>query len=164
MLRSYFSGWQKQHRVKEGETLTGEAEVETSSTLSSDRVLLIANGDDVKSGAQLIEGAKSDCGKVVSHGRHDKIKIIQFPSPKASMKRQRPPSQWFTEVKSRVSGLISESTRLIELIRLIKAAGIPVTVAIPSLNDLCEALPAAKAYPQAVSLFCSACKPAFTRH
>jgi large subunit ribosomal protein L21 len=88
----------KQHRVKEGETLKLEKlEVETGSNIEFDRVLLIANGDDIKVGAPVVDGAKVTA-EVVSHGRHDKIQIIKFRRRKHSMKRQGH-RQWFTEVK-----------------------------------------------------------------
>ncbi len=88
----------KQHRVKEGETLKLEKlEVETGGTVEFDRVLLVADGDDVKVGAPVVEGAKVT-GEVVSHGRHDKVQIIKFRRRKHHMKRQGH-RQWFTEVK-----------------------------------------------------------------
>ena len=88
----------KQHRVKEGETLKLEKlEVETGGIIDFDRVLLIANGDDIKVGAPVVEGAKVTA-EVVSHGRHAKIQIIKFRRRKHSMKRQGH-RQWFTEVK-----------------------------------------------------------------
>ncbi|MCG7201309.1 MAG: 50S ribosomal protein L21 [Gammaproteobacteria bacterium] len=88
----------KQHRVKEGETLKLEKlEVETGGTVDFDRVLLVADGDDVKVGAPVVEGAKVT-GEVVSHGRHDKVQIIKFRRRKHHMKRQGH-RQWFTEVK-----------------------------------------------------------------
>ena len=88
----------KQHRVKEGETLKLEKlEIETGSNIEFDRVLLIANGDDVKVGAPVVDGAKVTA-EVVSHGSHDKIQIIKFRRRKHSMKRQGH-RQWFTEVK-----------------------------------------------------------------
>lgn len=88
----------KQHRVKEGETLKLEKlEVETGGSVEFDRVLLVANGDDVKVGAPVVDGAKVTA-EVVSHGRHDKINIIKFRRRKHHMKRQGH-RQWFTEVK-----------------------------------------------------------------
>ncbi len=88
----------KQHRVKEGETLKLEKlEVETGGSVEFDRVLLHANGDDVKVGAPVVEGAKVTA-EVVSHGRHDKVNIIKFRRRKHHMKRQGH-RQWFTEVK-----------------------------------------------------------------
>src|SRR5690606_4691210 len=88
----------KQHRVKEGETLKREKlEVETGGSVEFDRVLLAANGDDVKVGAPVVDGARVTA-EVVSHGRHDKINIIKFRRRKHPMKRQGH-RQWFTEVK-----------------------------------------------------------------
>ena len=62
-----------------------------------DRVLLVGNGEDVKIGAPVVEGAKVTA-EVVSQGRHDKIRIIKFRRRKHHMKRQGH-RQWFTEVK-----------------------------------------------------------------
>ena len=88
----------KQHRVKEGETLKLEKlEVETGGTIEFDRVLLVGNGDDIKVGVPVVDGAKVTA-EVVDHGRHDKIQIIKFRRRKHSMKRQGH-RQWFTEVK-----------------------------------------------------------------
>ncbi len=88
----------KQHRVKEGETLKLEKlEVETGGTVEFDRVLLVADGDNVQVGAPVVSGAKVTA-EVVNHGRHDKIQIIKFRRRKHSMKRQGH-RQWFTEVK-----------------------------------------------------------------
>ncbi|WP_328188522.1 50S ribosomal protein L21 [Marinobacter sp. OP 3.4] len=88
----------KQHRVQEGETLKLEKlEVETGGNVEFDRVLLVGNGDDIKVGAPVVDGAKVTA-EVVSHGRHDKVQIIKFRRRKHHMKRQGH-RQWFTEVK-----------------------------------------------------------------
>ncbi|OOV87146.1 50S ribosomal protein L21 [Oceanospirillum linum] len=88
----------KQYRVKEGDTLKIEKlELETGSAVDFDQVLLVANGEDVKVGAPLVEGAKVSA-EVVNHGRGDKVTIIKFRRRKHSMKRQGH-RQWFTEVK-----------------------------------------------------------------
>lgn len=88
----------KQHRVIEGETLKLEKiETETGGIVEFDRVLLVADGDDVKVGGPLVEGAKVSA-EVVRHGRGEKIRIIKFRRRKHSMKRQGH-RQWFTEVK-----------------------------------------------------------------
>ncbi|MEJ2417003.1 MAG: 50S ribosomal protein L21 [Exilibacterium sp.] len=88
----------KQHRVTEGETLKLEKiEVATGETVEFDRVLLVANGDDIKVGAPQVEGAKVTA-EVVNHGRGEKVKIIKFRRRKHSMKRQGH-RQWYTEVK-----------------------------------------------------------------
>ena len=88
----------KQYRVKEGDVLKIEKlELETGSTVDFSEVLLVANGDDVKVGAPVVEGAKVSA-EVVNHGRGDKVTIIKFRRRKHSMKRQGH-RQWFTEVK-----------------------------------------------------------------
>ena len=88
----------KQHRVREGETLKLEKiEVETGAAVDFDKVLLVADGDDVKIGAPTLEGAKVTA-EVVTHGRHKKVGIIKFRRRKHHMK-QMGHRQWYTEVK-----------------------------------------------------------------
>ncbi len=88
----------KQYKVAEGEYLKIEKlEEATGNSITFDRVLLVGNGDDVKIGAPVVEGAKVTA-EVVAQGRHDKIRIIKFRRRKHSMKRQGH-RQWFTEVK-----------------------------------------------------------------
>lgn len=88
----------KQYRVEEGETFKVEKlEVATGETINLEKVLLIGNGDDVKIGAPIVEGAKVTA-EVVAHGRHKKIKIIKFRRRKHHMK-QMGHRQWFTELK-----------------------------------------------------------------
>ncbi|CAM4017602.1 50S ribosomal protein L21 [Vreelandella rituensis] len=88
----------KQYRVKEGQTLKLEKlEIPTGESIEFDEVLMVADGEDVKIGAPMLEGAKV-AAEIVSHGRGDKITIIKFRRRKHSMKRQGH-RQWFTEVK-----------------------------------------------------------------
>jgi len=88
----------KQYRVQEGQTLKVEKlTAEAGVSFDFDRVLLVSNGDDVKVGAPVVEGAKVSA-EVVSHGRGDKVKIIKFRRRKHHMKRMGH-RQWFTEVK-----------------------------------------------------------------
>ena len=88
----------KQYRVQEGQTLKLEKlEVATGEAIQFDEVLMVAEGDDIKVGAPLVEGAKVSA-EVVSHGRGDKVTIIKFRRRKHSMRRQGH-RQWFTEVK-----------------------------------------------------------------
>ncbi|MBM6552340.1 50S ribosomal protein L21 [Marinomonas ostreistagni] len=88
----------KQYRVQEGQTLKVEKlAVEAGSAVEFDDVLLVSNGDDVKVGAPVVEGAKVTA-EVVAHGRGDKVKILKFRRRKHSMKRAGH-RQWFTEVK-----------------------------------------------------------------
>lgn len=88
----------KQHRVEEGETLKLEKiEVAPGEQVNFDQVLMVANGDDVKIGTPVVDGAQVTA-EVVSHGRDKKVKIIKFRRRKHSMKRQGH-RQWYTEVK-----------------------------------------------------------------
>lgn len=87
----------KQHRVKEGETLKLEKiEAATGETVEFDRVLMVG-GDTIKIGTPLVEGGKVT-GEVVSHGRHDKIKIVKF-NRRKHYRRETGHRQWYTEVK-----------------------------------------------------------------
>lgn len=93
----------KQHRVEEGEVLRLEKiEFATGETVKFDQVLMVADGDNIKIGAPLVEGAQVTA-EVVSHGRADKVKIIKFRRRKHSMKRQGH-RQWYTEVK--ITGIV----------------------------------------------------------
>jgi len=88
----------KQYRVQEGHTLKLEKlAVEAGSNVEFDRVLLVADGDDVKIGAPVVEGAKVTA-EVVSHGRAKKVHIMKFKRRKHHMK-QMGHRQHFTEVK-----------------------------------------------------------------
>ena len=81
----------KQHKVTEGEFLKVEKlDVATGEAIDFDRVLLVANGEDVKIGLPVVEGAKVTA-EVVSHGRHDKVRIIKFrPLPHRALAVERP--------------------------------------------------------------------------
>jgi large subunit ribosomal protein L21 len=88
----------KQHRVEEGETLKLEKlNIEVGASVDFDRVLLVVNGDDVKIGAPVVDGAKVSA-EIVSHGRGKKVRIMKFKRRKHHMK-QMGHRQWFTEVK-----------------------------------------------------------------
>ena len=88
----------KQYRVAEGATLKVEKlDVAVGEKFDISDVLLVVNGDDVKVGAPIVEGAKVTA-EVVSHGRGTKIKIIKFRRRKHHRK-QMGHRQWFTELK-----------------------------------------------------------------
>ncbi len=87
----------KQHRVTEGETLKLEKiEAATGDTVEFDRVLMVG-GDDIKIGTPLLEGSKVTA-EVVSHGRHQKVKIVKF-NRRKHHRKETGHRQWFTEVK-----------------------------------------------------------------
>ena len=88
----------KQYKVAEGEFLKVEKlEVATGESVTFDRVLLVANDEEVTIGAPVVAGAKV-VAEVVSQGRHDKVRIIKFRRRKHHMKRMGH-RQWFTEIK-----------------------------------------------------------------
>jgi large subunit ribosomal protein L21 len=88
----------KQYRVAEGQTLKLEKlAAEVGSTVDFDKVLMIANGDDVKVGQPNVKGCKVTAS-VIGQGRHDKVHIMKFRRRKHHQK-QMGHRQYFTEVK-----------------------------------------------------------------
>ena len=78
----------KQYRVVAGERLKVEQLTgEVGSELVIDKVLMVADGDNVTIGAPLINGAKVTA-TVLSHGRHDKVMIFKFRRRKHYRKTQ----------------------------------------------------------------------------
>jgi large subunit ribosomal protein L21 len=97
-MYAVFESGGKQHRVQEGEVLKLEKiELGTGEIVEFDKVMLLGEGDSVKLGQPLVEGAKVTA-EVLSQGRHDKITIIKFKRRKHHMKRAGH-RQWYTEVK-----------------------------------------------------------------
>lgn len=97
-MYAVFQSGGKQHRCSEGDVVRLEKiEIEAGSTVEFDKVLLVANGEDVKIGTPVVEGAKI-VAEVVEQGRGDKVKIIKFRRRKHSRKQQGH-RQWFTAVK-----------------------------------------------------------------
>jgi len=88
----------KQYRVAEGDRVRVEKlDAETGTSIDLDKVLLVADGDQIRLGKPFIEGTKVTA-EVTEHGRGDKVKIIKFRRRKHHMKRQGH-RQWFTELK-----------------------------------------------------------------
>ena len=78
----------KQYRVAEGDTLKVEKlGVEEGGTVELDKVLMIADGEDIKVGTPYLEGSKVTA-TVKSNGRGKKVTIIKFRRRKHHMKRQ----------------------------------------------------------------------------
>ena len=97
-MYAVFQSGGKQHRVAEGQTLRLEKlDLETGASVEFDKVLMIANGEEVQVGAPYVAGGKVTA-EVVTHGRGEKIKIVKFRRRKHSRK-QMGHRQWFTEVK-----------------------------------------------------------------
>ena len=88
----------KQHRVVEGETLKLEKiEAATGDSIEFDKVLLVGEGESVKIGTPVVDGGKVTA-EVVSHGRHQKVKIVKF-NRRKHHRKETGHRQWFTEVK-----------------------------------------------------------------
>jgi large subunit ribosomal protein L21 len=68
----------KQYRVTEGQSIKVEKlDAEAGSSIDLDKVLMVANGDDIKVGAPYLQGGKVTA-TVKSHGRGEKIRIVKF--------------------------------------------------------------------------------------
>lgn len=88
----------KQYRVSEGDRLRVERlPAEAGSDVELDRVLMIADGDDVRLGRPFVEGGRVTA-TVQGHGRAKKVMIVKFRRRKHHLKRQGH-RQWFTELK-----------------------------------------------------------------
>ena len=78
----------KQYRVSEGDVLRVEKiGAEEGAEMELDKVLMVADGDNVKVGAPYVEGGKVSA-TVKSHGRGKKVKIVKFRRRKQYLKRQ----------------------------------------------------------------------------
>jgi large subunit ribosomal protein L21 len=93
-----FSSGGKQHRVTEGEVIRVERlAAEPGEEVVFDKVLMVADGDDVFVGQPFVDGGKVTA-EVVSSGRGKKIRVIKFKRRKDYMRRQGH-RQWYTELK-----------------------------------------------------------------
>ena len=78
----------KQYRVSAGQKLKVEQiPAEVGAEITLDQVLMVGEGESVKVGAPLVAGASVKC-TVVSHGRHDKVKIFKMRRRKHYQKHQ----------------------------------------------------------------------------
>lgn len=88
----------KQYKVAPGQKLKIEKlNAKEGDTFSFDKVLLTADGDDIKIGTPYIEGAKV-AAKVLSQGR-DKKKIVFRYHSKTRYRKKAGHRQHFTEVE-----------------------------------------------------------------
>jgi large subunit ribosomal protein L21 len=88
----------KQYRVTSGETLKIETlQGDVGSAVVLNKVLMVADGDDLSVGKPLLSGA-SVTATIVSHGRGDKIRIFKMKRRKHYQKRQGH-RQNYTEIR-----------------------------------------------------------------
>ncbi|MEO8411542.1 MAG: 50S ribosomal protein L21 [Propionivibrio sp.] len=92
----------KQYRVVAGEKLKIEQiPAEVGAEISIDQILMVGEGESVKIGAPLVDGA-SVKATVLSQGRHDKVTIFKMRRRKHYQKHQGH-RQNYTEI--RVDGI-----------------------------------------------------------
>ena len=78
----------KQYRVVVGEKLKVEQiPADVDSQIIIDQVFMVGEGESVKIGTPVVAGA-TVTATVVSHGRHDKVKIFKMRRRKHYQKRQ----------------------------------------------------------------------------
>jgi large subunit ribosomal protein L21 len=88
----------KQYRVATGEKIKVEQiTAEVGAEVVFDRVLFHSDGDNVKTGAPLIDGAKVKA-TVVGHGRGDKVKVFKMRRRK-NYRRTQGHRQSYTEIR-----------------------------------------------------------------
>ena len=93
-----FQSGGKQHRVSEGDVVKVElVDGEPGAEVVFDRVLMVADGDNVNVGAPYVSEGKVTA-EVLRIDRAKKVRIIKFKRRKDYLKRQGH-RQWFTEVK-----------------------------------------------------------------
>ncbi len=88
----------KQYRVTPGQTLKVESiQGDVDSAISLDKVLFVADGEKVNVGQPLLQGATVQA-TIVSHGRHDKVRIFKMRRRKHYQKNQGH-RQNYTEIR-----------------------------------------------------------------
>ena len=88
----------KQYRVTPGQKLKVEQiPADIGQEISLDQVLSVGEGESLKVGSTLVEGA-TVTAKVLAHGRHDKVKIFKMRRRKHYRKSQGH-RQNFTEIE-----------------------------------------------------------------
>ena len=88
----------KQYRVSAGEKLRIERlAADVGQEIVLDQVLLVADGDVLKMGAPLIEGARVKA-KVLKHGRGEKVRIFKL-NRRKHYRRSQGHRQNYTEIE-----------------------------------------------------------------
>ena len=78
----------KQYKVSEGDFVFVEKlDVEAGETVTIDKVLVVANGDDISVGAPFVAGATVEAS-VVKNGKEKKIIVYKYKAKKGYHKKQ----------------------------------------------------------------------------
>ena len=87
----------KQYKVAEGDSVFVEKlDAEEGSSVTFDEVILVANGDDVKVGTPLVDGAKVTA-KVEKQGKEKKVVTFKY-KPKKHTHNKKGHRQPYTKV------------------------------------------------------------------
>lgn len=98
MLYAVIKTGGKQYRVAAGEKLKiDQLPAEVGAEIVLDQVLLVADDDNLKMGRPLVSGASVQA-KVLTQGRHDKVRIFKLRRRKHYQKHQGH-RQNFTEIQ-----------------------------------------------------------------
>ncbi len=88
----------KQYKVSPGQKIQVEKlDVKEGAKLTLDKVLLVAEGEEVRVGAPYVEGVKAET-KVLKHGKED-TKIVFKYHPKTRYRKKKGHRQQFTELE-----------------------------------------------------------------
>jgi large subunit ribosomal protein L21 len=88
----------KQYRVAQGDVIEVEKlEAIEGAEVALDRVLMVADGEQVKIGTPMLAGAKVTA-KVKAHGRADKIRIFKLRRRK-NYRRTQGHRQYYTQIE-----------------------------------------------------------------
>lgn len=88
----------KQYRVEVGQSIKiDKIELDVGANVEFDKVLMVANGEQVTVGAPYVANAKVTAS-IEQHGRDKKVKILKFKRRKHHMKSMGH-RQWYTKVK-----------------------------------------------------------------
>ena len=88
----------KQYRVSAGEKVKVEQlAAEVGAEIVLDQVLLVADGDSVRMGTPLVDGARITA-RVVKHGRGDKVRIFKM-NRRKHYRRTKGHRQNYTEIE-----------------------------------------------------------------
>ncbi len=88
----------KQYKVNEGDVIFVEKlEAEAGDTVTFDRVLALSDGDGIRTGSPILDGAKVTAN-VVKNGKGKKIYVMTY-KPKKNEKKKNGHRQPYTKVQ-----------------------------------------------------------------
>jgi len=100
----------KQYRVASGEKIKVEQiAADVGQEIVIDQVLAVSNGDQIAVGTPLVAGATVSA-KVLSHGRHDKVRIFKMRRRKHYQKRQGHRQNYTEILVSRIASSLGEAS------------------------------------------------------